>query len=407
MVRLLTSPDVEPSIRRTTLIQLNVMLQDPAMANYFYNSHGLDIILDTLRESLLITTSHNYADNVIPIVGILAKLCLLKPKARRTIADDADAYMLLLRALLINHHNDVFKMDCAIVLFSAAFAEFALGSNQVSLPILCQKLLVPFKCASHWRSSSFSGHSPLEHLLLQPSALADSVEYSVRNATKVETTKRAEEKRIFWEFARMCFADLWFGSLEEAMGVKQSGGSAKPLNYATSNNNKSLAFNSQLCLNDGDLQAIENSWPAQGISHWTKCLQNATSHEQVALACAAIENFSSIDSTNTLCWEFPLLFGAIERYADVAPKGDIDEQMFRSVIHLLRTLIERGWITYSSIIYFHNSLIVCFFFFVQFQAFRMSSNGSGEVSTKLTMFSWTFCAKIGTNPFNCMWTMCN
>lgn len=329
MVRLLTSPDVEPSVRHTTLIQLNVMLQDSAMCDYFYNKYGVDILLDTLNSCLMTTSPATCAENTIPTVGILAKLCLQFPKVRRTINDNAQAYLLLLRALFINHHNDVFKMDCAIVLFASSYAEYIVGSNQLSLPILCQKLMVPFKCESHMRSSNCSGNSLLVQLLTPSTAF-----------------ERMVDSEIVWKYIRLCFANLWFGTLEEAALVKSTGDYTKSFNYYTSSSaNASLTFNAELCLTKDDLQAIEDSWPAHGIAHWTKWLHNSSTHEQVNLACAAIENFSIIDSTNTLRWDFQLLFRAIERYVEVPPKGDIDEQMFLNIIHLLRSLIERGTYT--------------------------------------------------------------
>lgn len=343
MIKLLNSPDVEPSIRRTTLIQLNVMLQDPSIVDYFFNCNGLTIVVDILKQSLLVTASQNYADNVVPAVGILAKLCIQKSAVRRAISSDNDAYATLIRALFINHHNDVFKTDCAIVLFLTSYAEFALGSNQLSLPALCQRLLLPFRCEYHWRTSSFNIKSPLEQLLLsneddQSTDRSDSM----RALSRMQTEKRDLELSAYWQFIRMTFTNLWFGSLEEALAIKLSDANEKSLNYVSSNNNKSLGFNQKLCLTSDDIKAIQNSWPLQGIDYWTKCLQNATSHEQVTLACAAIENFSNIDSTNNCGWDFHLITGAIERYADITPKGENDERMFRSVIHLLRTLLERG-----------------------------------------------------------------
>lgn len=343
MIKLLNSPDVEPSIRRTTLIQLNVMLQDPSIAEYFFNLNGLAIVMDILKQSLLVSASQNYADNVVPAVGILAKLCVQKSAVRRAISSDNDAYTMLIRSLFINHHNDVFKTDCAIVLFLTTYAEFALGSNQLSLPALCQKLLLPFKTEYHLQASSFNVKSPLEQLLLVSADdhLTERPE-SMRKLSRTQNEKRTMELNAYWQFIRMTFANLWFGSLEEALAIKLSDGDERSLNYVSSNNNRSLGFNQRLCLTPDDIKAIQNSWPVQGIDYWTKYLQNATSHEQVNMACAAIENFSNIDSTNNCGWDFHLITGSIERYADIAPKGDTDERMFRSVIHLLKTLLERG-----------------------------------------------------------------
>lgn len=351
MIKLLSSPDVEPSIRRTTLVQLNVMLQDPSIADHFYQCDGLNIILNILKHSLLISTSQNYADNVIPVVGLLAKLCIQKPSARRAISNDIDVYVVLLRSLIINYHNDAFKTDCSIVLFLSTFAEFLVGSSHLSLPVICKRLFVPLKCEYHWKTSSFDTRSPLEQLLLEDDRMMEANgnhhSESLKDLQRLHFKERTAERKIYWENVRMSFANIWFGSLEEVLGVRISenengSGVEVPIKYVASNNNKSMAFNQELCLTDGDLEKIEMSYTVNGIGYWTKHLQNATTHDQVHMACAAIENFSNIDSANHTGWDFSLLLSAVERYADIAPKGEFDVKLFRNIIHMIRSLAERG-----------------------------------------------------------------
>lgn len=52
LLELLNSPDVEPSIRKTTLLQLNVMSQDPDLAEFIHNEYGWSLVLQAIENAL-------------------------------------------------------------------------------------------------------------------------------------------------------------------------------------------------------------------------------------------------------------------------------------------------------------------------------------------------------------------
>lgn len=350
MMELLNATDVEPSIRHTTLVQLNVMLQDVSVVQHFYDVSGMQIVLRIFDESLRNDPSHvNYADNVIPIVGILAKLCMRLASARHRLANDLQAYILLLRAQLLFLDNAVFKTDCAIVLFSMAFSEYIVGGSGMgcsngkrsaplaSLPAVCKKLLAPLKCEYHRLQSTSDARSAFELLLLTTS---DSIRTSSSPATiPVET---AYDTNVSWRFVRMCFASSWFGSLKDLEECTDKN-STIAVNYFNGKRRTPIAFNTRLCLTRDDVEVIACTSPLNGINHWMDVLRNATTCEQVSMSCAAIENFSNVDSAHRKQWDTNTFLNAIRRYCTIVPHGKTDELLYRQVQRLLCNLIERDF----------------------------------------------------------------
>lgn len=365
MIDLLNATDVEPSIRHTTLIQLNVMLQDLSVVQHFYKAHGMRIILRILDESLRNEISDvSYADNVIPIVGILAKLCMRLASVRHRLATDLPVYILLLRAQLLFLDNVTFKTDCAIVLFSMAFSEYIVGGSGggsdasesccnsgasngkqpaqlVSIPAICKKLLVPLKCEYHRLQSASEARSAIEMLLLT-STDGSRPPCSSSSSPTTNCIETAYDRNVFWRFVRMCFASAWFGSLNDLDECTDKG-STIAVNYWNGNRRKAIAFNKKLCLTRNDVEVINGTSPLNGINHWLHVLRNATTTEHVSMSCAAIENYSNVDSVNRKRWDADTFLNAIRRFCTIMPQGESEYLVYRQVQRLLSNLIERDF----------------------------------------------------------------
>lgn len=355
MIDLLNSTDVEPAIRHTTLIQLNVMLQDVTVAQHFYEANGMQTILRIFDESLRNDLSDlNYADNVIPIVGILAKLCMRLASARYRLSNDLQLYILLLRALLLFLDNVTLKTDCAIVLFSMAFSEYMIGGGgqvsnndstngkhpapMVSIPAICKKLRVPLQCEYHRLQSTSEARSAIEMLLLTPV----EPKRSSSSSSSAICIESAYDQSVFWRFVRMCFASSWFGSLNNLSECDDKN-STIAVNYFHKNGRRPIAFNMKLCLTRNDVDVIKCTSPLNGINHWLHVLRNVTTGEQLSMSCAAIENFSNVDSVNRKQWDASAFLNAIRRFCSIMPQDESDELMYRQVQRVLSNLIERDF----------------------------------------------------------------
>lgn len=338
MLKLLNSPDVEPSIRKTTIVQMSVLFQDPQVVKYFYEIDGVKTILEILDNSLRESAGNNYADNVIPIISMIAKLCLHLPHVRRQLSKDANLFLLLLRALFVYHHDEALKTDCSFALYSIAFCDYLVGSSlSLTLPYVCRKLMLPFKAEFHSHKSSTAATSPIETLLFDdtPRSVQSTVTYS----------KISNEQKLIWQFLRINFASIWFGSLDNiklpTSKTEKEPVLKKPLvDYSIEE--KPLSFNAELLLKQVDLDLIKSTSPRSGIEYWLRYLRNSTSQESVELSCAAIENFSNIDVTTKKLWDTENILNALKRYCTISPHSEDDKKLFGSVLRLLGILVERG-----------------------------------------------------------------
>lgn len=341
LLEVLQNPNTEPSIRHSTLSQLNIVVEDPVALNHFHEVGGQTIILKVLDRSLRENSDSNYPYNAIQIIGILTKMCLRIPTFRRRLEDDIQAYVLILRSLLLFHTDDKFRRECVVLLFSLAFSSYIVGGNkQFIIPPVCKKLFLPITCELSWKST-LEQNSLLELILVNEKS-------SDTNSNHSDTSsEHSTELKIpqVWRFIRLTFNSLWFGSLDQlvdspsfAKGTRNS-----ELNYKT--NPDSLLFNRALCATSADLEIIEGTSQKYGLNYWVKQMKNATTFSQVTLSCAAIENFSNVDSTgHQKQWDCRLFLQSITRFCTIAPNNRQDEIIFIKICRLLSNLIDRDFI---------------------------------------------------------------
>lgn len=344
----LQNPNTEPSIRHSTLKQLNVIAEDPIVLNRLYDIEGHFVILKILDKSLQEASACNYAKNVIEIIGILCKLCIRIPSFRRNFEDDIQTYVLIMRSLLLFHTDEKFKRECAILLFSLAFGGYVVGGHkQFIVPPVCKRLYLPIVCDYSWKLTS--DHQNLLDLLPineHPSKPTSDTNSNYSGGSSQASSVRSTVKTSqVWRYIRISFSALWFGSLDQLIDCPQylEGTKNTELNYRT--NEDSLRFNSALCVTEADLEIIEGSSQKYGLNYWLKQLKNATSTSHVALSCAAIENFSNVDSTgHRKQWDCNLFLQSIKRFCSVAPNTKKDEIVFTKMCRLLSNLAERDFI---------------------------------------------------------------
>lgn len=94
---LLEAPTIEPSIRRSALTQIGVMLEDHFLHPVFLERNGLELILNILESSLHEKDYNNYPDSVIPIVSILKHICLYNSVIRNELSHNIQLIFNILR----------------------------------------------------------------------------------------------------------------------------------------------------------------------------------------------------------------------------------------------------------------------------------------------------------------------
>lgn len=346
LLNVLQNSNTEPSIRHSTLTQLNMIVEDPVALNHFHEINGHSIILKTLDASLQEKPNDNYPQNAIQIVGILTKMCLRIPSFRRQLEDDIKTYVLIVRTLFLFHADDKAKQECAVLLFSLAFSGFILGGNkQYILPPVCKKLLLPITCEFSWKSS-------LEQCNLLELILAHEKSHNFLDTNSNCTSLSDESSAVnpiiripqIWHYIRLNFNALWFGSLDQLIDCPYFVDGNKPIKINYKTNPNSLSFNQALCATTVDLEFVEGMSQKYGLNYWLMQLKNATTCQSVMLSCAAIENFSNVDATgHRKQWNCKLFLQSITRFCTIIPNNQQDEMIFVKICRLLANLIERDF----------------------------------------------------------------
>lgn len=347
LLNILTNPYTDPATRHRTLAQLNLMLEDSSVIKHFNQNDGVRMIYDIWDKSLRKESMNVYANDAIQITSILSKMCLHLPTVRRRLSEDIQTYALILRSLLLNQHDDDTKRDCSVLLFILSFSDHIIGGtdidNQFTIPIVCKKLLPPITCQFNMQIVKN------QHGL---HGIVSLMNKSIRNPVNLESDifSICNERPFLqitdiWRYARMTFSSLWFGSLDNVLNSVRFSAIDQTyhINYKT--NEHSFNFNKLLRMEKSDLDVIEATSPQIGINYWQKQIQNATSMNQVVQSCAAIENFSSIDSTTVKRqWNVEQFLHGIKRFCTIAPRNKQDEFLFSQICRLLTHLTQQEYV---------------------------------------------------------------
>ncbi|CAH2251030.1 jg11793 [Pararge aegeria aegeria] len=164
-----TRPALEPSLRRSTLQQLAVMLRQQEIHEAFLQYDGLNLIVTLLRLSLMVDDYLAFPECAISCVSVLNSICSV---SRHSLAKITDLPLLLLRVILVFPANENTVLMAAQVLSLIAWAGFALqelDANRRRVPALpfsvTQRTSLPFKANSYWSTSPNTERSSVEWLL--------------------------------------------------------------------------------------------------------------------------------------------------------------------------------------------------------------------------------------------------
>lgn len=99
MTEILSTADIEPSIRRSAFTQISVMLEDHFLHSAFLETNGLEVILTALNNSLNEKQYQDYPDSVIPIITILKHICLHNSIVRQELSHNKGLIFNILRGV--------------------------------------------------------------------------------------------------------------------------------------------------------------------------------------------------------------------------------------------------------------------------------------------------------------------
>lgn len=162
LLDVLRSSEHDPSIRKSALLQLNIICQDSNVCKLVCDENGWYFAVKALQNCLQIKSCMNWADAVIPAVGIITKMILAKSSFRNEISKELNIYFLLTKAALIYYHDISLLQDCALSFFLLLYSSYIVGNN--CIPFVCSTFYIPLKCGFHWKTSPHHSKSYLEKI---------------------------------------------------------------------------------------------------------------------------------------------------------------------------------------------------------------------------------------------------
>lgn len=261
VIEMLSGRDVEPSVRRSALSQISVMLEDCDLHASFLEQGGLELVLEILENCLIEKEFHNYPDSVLPIVNILKSLAIYSTMIRQELSGRIEVFYSVLRGLLLFSGEERMRQSAAEFLFLLLYSENVIivpperaVKCRISLPqLVVSKMCMPFLTHIHWRNS----------VHLEP---------SVREALMIKENC-AKLLRMYWTVE-------WFESLSDVLAL--DGNDLRDEVF-------SPGLPKDMKMTGSDLQSLKNGALSFSVKKRLYDIQNATTHEGVIKSAHKLE----------------------------------------------------------------------------------------------------------------------
>ncbi|XP_012549479.1 rotatin isoform X2 [Bombyx mori] len=297
-------PALEPSLRRTTLQQLALVMRQQQLHETFMEYDGLRVVVATLRMSLLVDDYLAFPECAVSCVSVLNSVCFT---ARHALAKIPDLFLLLLRVILVFPTNEAAVAMTAQVLALVAWAGFVLqelDSARRRVPALplnvTDRISLPFNVHSYWSTSPNAEHSYIEWLL-------------------------GEEQ---W---RACIRVRWWCTYAGRACVLQGPSAA-------------AACPAPLGLQPAarDVAALRTACPQYACGAALLALENATSHAQVNDALHRLESYIHLVSSSTTNMEefSSLPWQNMQKFISAPPASSRDTILLTTLLHFIITYMD-------------------------------------------------------------------
>ncbi|XP_060652799.1 protein rotatin homolog [Drosophila nasuta] len=145
--RLLETPDLKPAIRKSTLVQLNVLLHNREAVKAFTNNERSCLLcLNALRDPLLGKRQPDAMDMEIlmPATSILMRMLFCSAHTRIQLKDNEEILMCLLRCLFLMPHNAQLRAELSCCIFQLLYEDHLMPTEStLFMNVNLSPLMVP------------------------------------------------------------------------------------------------------------------------------------------------------------------------------------------------------------------------------------------------------------------------
>ncbi|XP_023158979.1 uncharacterized protein LOC101451308 isoform X2 [Ceratitis capitata] len=309
LLSMLEIADVEPVIRKTTLMQLNIMCQQWHMLASLCEESAHYLILQALENSLSVASYEDYTGAAVPAIGMLCKMLLYDAALRSELSETPNIYVLLLRALCLYQNDMQLRQDVCVCLFLLLYTNFlvVLGNQRVEAPTLVGNLGLPLRC------------------VLQSFEQGNITPYEYENLFKIESECNSYLRHL-----------LAISLCDNQIPV--------PKQYLEEQ--KNYDFNVELQLTLRDWRLMNATIPKQNVQRFLRAILNATDHSSLINASISLQlqffvhdQKSSVDATLMPDKIADELYNLIGKYLQLPPGNEADYQLFEALIDLCQLCV--------------------------------------------------------------------
>ncbi|XP_064598734.1 rotatin-like [Liolophura sinensis] len=322
------SETVEPSVRKSAIEQLSIILQDSCLHSSFVKDGGVEKVLEVLHRGVQKATEgsqENFTVYVPACLKILRHIAHHSSSLRHRLAHDSALYHSLLRGALLYHGDDLICYEASHLLTLLLFDEVAMFQirsssssstsssahkqhKAFSLPAaVVKRYRLPFKTAVHHESSRHQG-APISE------------------SDPLTSGMPAEMLRITWNVAWHC-------------GISKL---LECLNHPSHYNKSSKDFPSHLHLSPTDISILRVSHLQTSLQQGLYDISNATSHADVTSALNTLTSYIATPTgqgsrrvLHQLCWQ-----DVIGRFLRTVPSSTSDESLLFEVLRFVSMLLK-------------------------------------------------------------------
>uniref|UniRef100_A0A1B0FFQ0 Rotatin N-terminal domain-containing protein n=1 Tax=Glossina morsitans morsitans TaxID=37546 RepID=A0A1B0FFQ0_GLOMM len=300
LFNILDTTDVEPCVRKSTLMQINVLCVNWRITADLCETGAFYLIMQALENSMQKDCDVDYPDTAIAAISILTKVLLYDAAVRCELAETPNIYILLLRALMMFVHDVQLKQDASICLFLLLFPhEIVATENSLTAPCVLGNLQAPVK------------------VNLRPALCSDC---SSDDEKLKAIFPSVIEENLYWRFVIARAYGNDFKDITQKVITKQT----------------QLDISDEFKLTSHDVRWIRSSQPALCVQRILHSASNATDHRSLILAAQLLKQqlllkyLSHIDLVGFE--EVKAMHNLIIKYMKLPPGNVADFEVFEGLL---------------------------------------------------------------------------
>lgn len=306
LLRLLESSDLKSVIRKSTLVQLNILLHNwQTVEAYSFCNGAYFICLKALHDPLLLEREEG-PDNLYPAVSILMRVLFRNERFRQEFKDNLQILGCLLRCLFMLPHDKQICTEISICIFQLLFHEHMTVSDTcLKLDVDLSPIIIPI---TYQINNITPPTAATEGFALQENLL---------------TTYFADNKTTSDQYWRLFIAQQVCGSPEN-------------MNLSALHD---FDINETLKIKPADLGLVQASLVHIQLQNQITEAGNCSSHETLQLLVASIQQYLVFLRTDVPPDSCKSLWMLMHKYLRLTPGNEADRQLYISLLALCHSAL--------------------------------------------------------------------